>query len=70
MLDLSPKEFNEKREERRRVNDEKAFKDWMVTFKHDRTQDDIIFSEDEDIHVDIKLSDIPPETLKSDPSFR
>lgn len=65
ILELSPAEFRNEREQRVKAKKNKAFKDWMRRFKVDETQDDIIFGEDEDIHEGIKLETIDDSFFKS-----
>jgi hypothetical protein len=63
LLDLSDQEFKIARKARIEKNTQEAFENWIAIFKTDHSQDDIIFDEDEDIHGDIKLSDIDESLL-------
>lgn len=63
LLDLTPEDFKDNRQVRLDKNRKDAFKNWMVLYDKDYSQDDIIFGEDEEIHGDIKLSDIDESLL-------
>lgn len=55
ILELTPDDFKQERENKIRTKKDQAFSEWKQRFKKDFTQDDIIFGEDDEIHEGVKL---------------
>jgi len=60
---LTPDWYKEQRKATEERKKKIAFNNWIQKFHEDDGQDDIIFKEDEEIHENYRLEDIPEDTL-------